>query len=1356
MGGQSACDDFYATEQECADACAAGGWDYYVWDPDGRCHYDGQQWSCVSPAYKWDQPPVPTEPQNVFYGWDEFSACCHRAVADDWVCNTDDPVTAIHWWGSYQGWTGTIPPDEPFDHFHIFIWTDVPAGGAVPFSHPGVVVHEIFAFQYAWTFAGWEYNPQTGQYESVFRYDCFLEPFEYFHQQSGENIYWLSIGAGYCGMPPGPNPWGWMTRPRDPNSPAPDAAVIMPNPMMIYTPPGTTWENIGGGYPIYWPDESHAWDMAFEFSSRSMLLTNKAQQLPNPDLPGLHAHDWEDDNGYRGIKLADDWICPGGDVDYIAWYGNYETDADGNEIRGAGIDYFHLSIHTNMPSHPWCLPRDPEVWGYDVPFVMTLEQDTGLVNLEDCRIYRYKFVLPEGFPQTAGEAYWLDVTAISADPTDPPLWRWQEAQRDFWPLNCPAAQQSYPMSSPWQSIEWPTDQYSDLAFEVASIFYGEADLKWSQPPQMYELPNAFNGWNEWSVYGEMAIETQIVADDWRCTSSAPVTDVHWWGSFIGWSEEEPPPMPRPMAFHLAIWTDVPAGGQTPFSHPGVVVWEKLCVEPEMHFVGWDIDPRQVGMPPEACFKFDCYLDDDEWFHQDDGENIYWVSISAVYSEDVPEYPFGWKTRPRDPQSPAPDAAVAVMFPTVPTIGSVYGSGYPITYPQGVGWDMAFQLTTEEPTEMVAKWRQPPYSLIPEWEGFDAPSNLWWPTKWEQRPDVSLPGLHAHDGLNAGQYLFTVLADDWQCRGGEVTTLSWWGNYEINDIGEETRGAGVDHFHLSIHACIEAPPGTHLPFEPPMWQMDVPFADAHETSTGQVNSEGSPIYLYEFQLPEPFNQQAGMYYWFDVTAVSVDPMDWAAWRWQEAHRGENDLCHAPGAMKTESVNWQPIVWPGDPPRYSDFAFRATSRLPEVNKVVADDFISDGRPIQALRWWGSYWDARYAPDYAYPEEPYVLDGWLVAFHHEDPSFACPPEETFMPTALGVYFVPADAVAIYPIDTVDCLGHALYEYVINFNRTCLLCAEVDPRTERVPAQPDGFHEEAGLHYWLSIQAVVGVTWHPPMCSYQDRILTGHLPSPEQPDGHFWGWHTSPGPDAPCDPLNEACSGKIVDFAPHPPLCWRYGWWNGQPWLCDSEPFPVQMAFELLTAEPDPCPCPGDINGDGIVNGLDIQGFVDCVLGSVIPSDVNCACADFNCTQTPDLGDLAGFVAELLNTTVCPAAGGPYLVGYGDSGCLPDSRGERYGDCGEDGFEFTVTGDTLYAMHRNATYNCCPDDIVVRLVAQGDVLRLTEEEILTTPCDCDCCYEVESTVANLAPGVYTVIYCWFDYETQVVQCHVEEIEIP
>jgi len=65
--------------------------------------------------------------------------------------------------------------------------------------------------------------------------------------------------------------------------------------------------------------------------------------------------------------------------------------------------------------------------------------------------------------------------------------------------------------------------------------------------------------------------------------------------------------------------------------------------------------------------------------------------------------------------------------------------------------------------------------------------------------------------------------------------------------------------------------------------------------------------------------------------------------------------------------------------------------------------------------------------------------------------------------------------------------------------------------------------------------------------------------------------------------------------------------------------------------CPCPGDVNGDGIRNGLDAQGFVDCLLGTNTNPDVDCACADVDGNGTLDLTDQMLFVDQLLGKSPC-----------------------------------------------------------------------------------------------------------------------------
>jgi hypothetical protein len=178
----------------------------------------------------------------------------------------------------------------------------------------------------------------------------------------------------------------------------------------------------------------------------------------------------------------------------------------------------------------------------------------------------------------------------------------------------------------------------------------------------------------------------------------------------------------------------------------------------------------------------------------------------------------------------------------------------------------------------------------------------------------------------------------------------------------------------------------------------------------------------------------------------------------------------------------------------------------------------------------------------------------------------------------------------------------------------------------------------------------------------------------------------------------------------------------------------------------CPGDTNGDAVVDINDVLN----VLGNWGNGPFEPPGSDANGDGVVDVTDFLDVIGQW---GPCPP--GPSLDDHGNSGCLPE-RGSAYEPCPEDDtFAFVVEDDRLHVTHGNATYNCCPEDIAVTLVVGEWLLLLTEEEILETPCDCMCCYEVTSTVGGLAPGAYTVEYRWHDWETGQEQCHVAVVVV-
>ena len=699
---------------------------------------------------KWVQDPDLTEVDNHYLGWNQVSIHGGQVLAaDDWVCVDPDPVSGIRWWGSFGGWTETTLP-EAFDlpsSFHFAIWSDLPAAPPdEPWSRPDNVLWATDSLDnYTATFVGWDYDPVDKLYEACFEFEYVLPEADWFVQEEPETVFWLSIGAEYAAGATGEHPWGWKTLPHDPDSLAPDDAVL------IFTPTAPDPNNPGSnmfiaGLPIHWPSEGDGWDLAFE------LMTTEVSDpivkwVQGPDLAttGIDVNATETPM-FQPYVLADDFECTTtGDITKIVVWGSWFDDA--MPLGEPGAANFTLSLHADVPA-----TQSP--FGYSVPgetlwmgsygpgqfgvYLEASQLNEGFLNppddyypANDTMCWRYEFDLPLGEFVQQGSAsepivYWLDVQAQPLEETSTFGWK---TSFEHWNDKAVFTVGVEPVSTDqWNELIYPPGHEwvggpIDLAFMIVTPERVEG-IKWSQPPAPYD-PIGFNGWDELSIHGQAS--PQIVADDWICTTDQPVTDVHWLGSFLDWSKEDLAEMPGmlPDGFHLTIWTDVPAFTDAPWSHPGEALWEYYApadfFDPAWcQFVGWDIDPRQE-IAPEATFQFNVDLPRENWFYQAPGQQgVYWISIEAVYDDEIvpEEHAFGWKTRPYDPDQYGPDAAVRIFDPTDPMAGSPYLAGEPIAWPDDGYADMAFALTTRDVTPPTvidvqvsgASWTDPPYSI----------------------------------------------------------------------------------------------------------------------------------------------------------------------------------------------------------------------------------------------------------------------------------------------------------------------------------------------------------------------------------------------------------------------------------------------------------------------------------------------------------------------------------------------------------------------------------------------------------------------------------------------------------------------
>jgi hypothetical protein len=74
------------------------------------------------------------------------------------------------------------------------------------------------------------------------------------------------------------------------------------------------------------------------------------------------------------------------------------------------------------------------------------------------------------------------------------------------------------------------------------------------------------------------------------------------------------------------------------------------------------------------------------------------------------------------------------------------------------------------------------------------------------------------------------------------------------------------------------------------------------------------------------------------------------------------------------------------------------------------------------------------------------------------------------------------------------------------------------------------------------------------------------------------------------------------------------------------------------------------------------------------------------------------------------------------------------EDCFEYQYDGtNTLVFRHINAGFNCCPGEITAEIEFNGNVITLTEREA-EQGCFCQCLFDLDYELVNLAPGQYTL----------------------
>jgi len=381
--------------------------------------------------------------------------------ADDFMFDVDQSVNDVHWIGGY--WNG--PPDDGDFDWKVSFYADFGDGtkpGALIASwvFPNALVNETFIATYFYSYS--VHLPATLNFLAGTKY-------------------WIAI-QGIGDYPPQS---GWAYH----------QDVILLHEC--------TFRSVYFGYPD-WVNASEIWaeptDMCFQLTYE---VEEECDWQPG-DLYKHHFPQLPDEEGWavnatQPMVLAEDFMCMDtGFIKDFHFWGAWK-----NGIEGL-VTTFVLSIHADIPADPPSIPYSrpgdalwefyAEEFDYTPIDPPTMEgwydPATGEVIPGDHSAYwQYNICLPEPswFWQDSGTIYWVNISAIVADPTGT-QWGWKSTQ-DHWNDDAVWAL--------WGALDWidiwePTDPQLNL-------FWIALDLSGMIIPPLtggtgYYPPGDVNGW----------------------------------------------------------------------------------------------------------------------------------------------------------------------------------------------------------------------------------------------------------------------------------------------------------------------------------------------------------------------------------------------------------------------------------------------------------------------------------------------------------------------------------------------------------------------------------------------------------------------------------------------------------------------------------------------------------------------------------------------------------------------------------------------------------------------------------------------------------------------------------------------
>jgi hypothetical protein len=339
---------------------------------------------------------------------------------------------------------------------------------------------------------------------------------------------------------------------------------------------------------------------------------------------------------------------------------------------------------------------------------------------------------------------------------------------------------------------------------------------------------------------------QILADDYQCTFTGPVTGIDLWGGY--YADITPAGGPDYIEFVLSIRADIPAPSRSGYSMPGKVLWTKTFKRGQFTVQASACDKQpyfsqcsgdSLPYSHQRSFKYSFTIDPSEAFVQTGSTAnpvVYWLSVQARVTRIPPAtIRFGWQT-------------------------------------SATTWnDDAVWAKGQEPYS--GTWQKLPYPSVHRRAG---------------QPTAMAFVITTSD-QSTTEVIDRQVADDWKCEQPlPVTAAAWWGSYRgytanpclCDPLPDPVR---PDYFLLTIWSDVpKSDPNDPQAFSHPgqqLWQYKAYQYD--EVAVGAdkypeaVRGDGGRevVYRYSVKLPAEsyFTQSQGdNIYWFSVAAVYLYP------------------------------------------------------------------------------------------------------------------------------------------------------------------------------------------------------------------------------------------------------------------------------------------------------------------------------------------------------------------------------------------------------------------------------------------------------------------------------------------------------